>query len=166
MNAIKADIPPDIETIRSVNGIVIGLDIGAWAGFESGRIILRNGTGTREEFYYGKNSCGVMPEIGDSVCIEYTGNVLLEVAEIRILDQPRVTITDRVSLHYSGIHLIAGRLKTAAVIAIILVLTGIGVILVGLNLGLSKPAAPFIFGVVGFSQFIIAWLIWEYSGGN
>lgn len=149
-----------------IEGIVIGLDIGAWAGFESGRIILREGTGSRKEFFYGRNSCGKIPKTGDTIRIEFNGDLHYEIISIAILDVPRKEIFDRVSASSSSLHLIAGRPKSAALIVFTEILVGIGVILIGLFLGASKPAAPAIFGAVGLAQFCIAWLVWQYSGGN
>ncbi|MHA1908060.1 MAG: hypothetical protein ACW98Y_12245 [Candidatus Thorarchaeota archaeon] len=154
----SANIPTN-----EIEGVVIGKDFGSWAGFTSGRITIRTVDSTRMNFRYGQSSIGEEPDIGDLVEIEYTGTELFEISSISILKSQVETINERVDLQLCGLTTIAGRPKSAFAMVVIAVLAGIGVILIGLSLGDSYPAAPSIYGAVGFSQFVLAWLIWEYT---
>jgi len=148
---------------RSIVGTVIGLEMADWAGFKSGRIVLRTTSGIRNEFRYGRNSAGNLPEIGDQVDIEYFGSHLFEVSTIKILNHQRVTASDRARTYAAGLTLIAGRPKTAAVFSISETLVGIVLCIIGVITGVTKPAAPYIFGVVGVFQILLALIVWEYT---
>ncbi|MFW9910000.1 MAG: hypothetical protein ACFFEF_15640 [Candidatus Thorarchaeota archaeon] len=153
----------NLET-ESVEGVVIGMDFGSWSGFDSGKIILKSESDERMYFHYGKHSLGDMPRIGDLVCISYTGVNLFEICKIEILEMRKETAAGRASAQMYALNLLFGRPKAAVAIALTEVFVGICIIIIGLILGFSKPAAPFILGVVGMAQIGIAWLIWEYTG--
>ncbi|MHA2425427.1 MAG: hypothetical protein ACXAEF_11615 [Candidatus Thorarchaeota archaeon] len=164
MNSVLREEASTTIATNEVEGVVIGKDFGSWAGFTSGRITIRTKDSTRIKFRYGQCSIGEEPDIGDLVEIEYTGTELFEISSISILKRQVETIDERVDLQLSGLTTIAGRPKSAFAMVVIAVFAGIGVILIGLSYGDSYPAAPSIYGAVGFSQFILAWLIWEYTG--
>ncbi|MFW9920862.1 MAG: hypothetical protein ACFFED_14780, partial [Candidatus Thorarchaeota archaeon] len=149
---------------KITEGIVIGLDFGAWAGFTSGRITLRGEDEGRKEFHYGQYAKGVVPDIGDLVRIQYVGSKILEISSIEVLDSNRETLSERVAVQMNGMNLIFGRPKAAIAIILAEVIAGLWIILIGLILGLSRPAAPVIYGVTGCSQIFIGWLIWENTG--
>ncbi len=148
---------------ESVEGVVIGLEMTDWAGFNSGRILVTTDAGNRIEFRYGKDSTGDLPIIGDYVNIEYSGNVLLEISEIRISSAQRVTTSDRMSKRATGSNLIAGRPKGAAIFTISQILVAIALCIAGWITGITKHAAPYILGFVASFQICLAWLVWEHT---
>jgi hypothetical protein len=148
---------------KSIMGTVIGLEMADWAGFKSGRILLTTASGMRHEFRYGRNSVGNLPEIGDQVEIEYTGSHLFEVSILRTLNDQSITISDRAITYAAGLNLIAGRPKAAAVFSISETLVGIALCIIGVISGVMKPAAPYIFGIVGIFQICLAGIVWEYT---
>ncbi len=164
MNSIQTDDDLATTTASKIEGVVIGKDLGSWAGFTSGKITIRNKESIRLEFHYGRSSIGVEPDIGDLVHIDYNGTEFLEIVFIKILRRQVDTISERVNLQLSGLTTIAGRPKAAVAIVVTEVLAGLAIISIGISLGVTKPAAPSIYGAVGFAQFIIAWLVWEYTG--
>ncbi len=164
MNEIQDTQTSDSPEVKKTEGIVIGLDFGEWAGFTSGKIILKIEGEDRADFHYGQNAKGIIPKIGDLVSIEYMGSKLLEISNIEILDTNRETLSERVAVQINSMNLILGHPKAAIVIVIVECLAGIWIILMGLVLGSSKPAAYLILGVVGFVQIFIGWLIWESTG--
>lgn len=163
MNSIRSDDNLASTTDSNVEGVVVGKDFGSWAGFTSGIITIRNKESVRLEFHYGRSSIGAEPDIGDLVYIEYNGTEFLEITSIKVLMRQVDTISERVDLQLSGLTTIAGRPKAAVAIVVTEVLVGLSIISIGLSLGVTKPAAPSIYGAVGLAQFIIAWLIWEYT---
>lgn len=148
---------------ESVEGVVIGLEMTDWAGFNSGRILVTTDAGNRIEFRYGKDSTGDLPSIGDYVDIEYSGKMLLEISEIRISSAQRVTTSDRVSKRATGLNLIAGRPKGAAIFTISQILVAIALCIAGWITGITKHAAPYILGFVASFQICLAWLVWEHT---
>lgn len=150
---------------QSVRGTVIGMEMADWAGFTSCRVMLLIAPGIRSEFRYGRNSVGNLPEIGDQVEIEYSGDNLFEVFAIRVLDDHRVTTSERAFVYITGLSLIAGRPKAAAVFTIAEVLVGIALCVIGFMTGAIKPAAPYILGIVGLFQICLACIVWEYTKG-
>ena len=148
---------------RIIEGIVIAIEIGSWAGFHSGRITIESENEDRSEFRYGRDSDGSIPKIGDFVSVEYTGESIHEISTIRIIEHNRESSYQKRSRQSSTLSLIWGRPKGAVAIVITMVLVGIYIIWAGLSLGNTRPAAPIIYGSVGFAQFIFAWLIWEYT---
>jgi hypothetical protein len=160
MNQANSEVSTSI-----VEGVVIGTDIGSWSGFESGRIIVLDQGRKRTTLQYVRKSQGPLPQVGDSVEVTYSGNLLLEITNIRILDRERVSISKRVAKEVTDIHLIAGHPKGAFFMSFVEVIAGISLLIMGFLLGGSRPAAYPIFGVVGVAQFIIAGFIWEFTGG-
>jgi hypothetical protein len=61
-------VPSGIK--RMMEGIVIMTEIGSWAGFQSGRITIKCENDNRIDFRYGKDSDGIIPEIGDFVSVQ------------------------------------------------------------------------------------------------
>lgn len=165
MNGVGTPTRTSAAEEKSVMGTVIGLEMTDWAGFKSCRVILMTVSGIRSEFRYGRNSIGNLPEIGDQVAIEYSGSHLFEVSTIRILNDHQVTTSERASAYVTGLDLIAGRPKAAAVFTISEVLVGIVLCAIGLIIGVMKPAAPYILGTVGLFQIFLAWIVWEYTKG-
>ena len=146
-----------------MEGIVIGMEIGSWAGFLSGSITIMCVNESRINFHYGRGSNGTVPEIGDYVSVEYFGEHVLEISNIAVVEKNLETSYERFSRKSTAIPLIWGRPKGAVAFAITEVFAGIFLIYWGLVTGISRPAAPAIFGVVGFAQLFLAWLIWEYN---
>jgi hypothetical protein len=145
------------------DGIVIGLEIGSWAGFHSGRITIMSENKNRIDFRYGKDSDGIIPKIGDFVRVVYTGENVHEISTIRIIEANHETFSQRLPTKSSSISLIFGRPKGAFAIIVSEVFAGFYLIQMGLLMGLTRPAAPAIYGTVGFVQLVLAWLIWEYT---
>ena len=149
---------------KTTEGIVIGLDFGEWAGFTSGKIMLKMEGEKRADFHYGQHAQGVIPKIGDLVSIEYVGSKIFEVISLEVLDTNRVTVSERVAVQISGLNLLFGHPKAAVIVVLAEVLAGIWIILMGLRLESSKPTGTLILGIVGFIQIFIGWLIWENTG--
>ncbi|MFW9921337.1 MAG: hypothetical protein ACFFED_17185, partial [Candidatus Thorarchaeota archaeon] len=63
MTTSQDSLPLVTPGTKITEGIVIGLDFGAWAGFTSGRITLRGEDEGRKEFHYGQYAKGVVPDI-------------------------------------------------------------------------------------------------------
>ena len=149
---------------KIIEGIVVGLDFGAWAGFTSGRIMMKAGHEGRIDFHYGQYAKGDVPKIGDLVRIEYVGSKIFEVLKIEILDTNRETLSERVAVQMGSLNLLFGHPKAAVAMAFTEVSVGIWIILIGIVLGMSRPMATIVYGITGLAQIFIGWLIWENTG--
>jgi hypothetical protein len=163
MNSQPAPTVTPSHLTGVTNGVVIGLEIGSWAGFHSGRITIMSEKKDRIDFRYGKDSDGIIPKIGDFIRVVYTGEHVHEISTIRIIEDNQRAFSQRHSTKSNTISLIFDRPKGAFAIIVSEVFVGIYLMMEGLLMGLTRPAAPVIFGSVGFVQLFLAWLIWEYT---
>jgi len=56
--------------LETTEGILTGHEVAEWAGFVSGKLIVKKKDGTRQEFRFGKESQGFIPKIGSLVSIQ------------------------------------------------------------------------------------------------
>ncbi|MFX0106650.1 MAG: hypothetical protein ACFE7R_00020 [Candidatus Hodarchaeota archaeon] len=165
MSTKPAPVQNSAVKTKSAEGFVIGLEIGAWAGFESGKIIVLADSKARIEFRYGQYSAGKIPKIGDRVSIDYSGDTLLEISEIRVIGHRRNTDSNQMTAMCYDSEYIFDKPKAAVAVSLTEVLVAIAMFLIGWIEGTTKPAAPYIFGIVGIAHLCIAWLAWEYTSG-
>ncbi|MHA2026312.1 MAG: hypothetical protein ACW98U_10475 [Candidatus Thorarchaeota archaeon] len=144
-------------------GILIGTEIGEWAGFSSGRLTVKRDDGERTEFRFGKESRGVIPKIGSLVAIEHTADVCPEILKIELVDGNGGTLYKEAAEYY-GSSLFLGKPNSIAVFVIIEVILGLWTILIGLTWGKTGSMAPLIIGLCGAPHIIIGYLLWNYTG--
>ena len=154
----------DIEALPHIMGVVLGHNINEWAGFKAGRIILKTEDGTRQYVKFGKTSRGEIPPIGSCVRITYSGEVLLEVVDIKVLERDAVTIKDRANAYHEGLSLIAGRPTNAVLIIISVILGGLCLILYGIIHSFEKPFALSIYGIAGLIYMGFGVALWNHLG--
>ena len=154
----------DIETLPHVVGVVLGHNINEWAGFKAGRIILKSDDGNRQYVKYGKTSRGDIPPIGALVRITYSGDVLLEVVDIEVLERDAVTIKERAIAYHEGLSSVAGRPANAVLIVISVILGGLCLILYGIAYSFEKPLALSIWGIAGLIYMVFGVALWTHLG--
>ncbi|MHA2205513.1 MAG: hypothetical protein ACXABC_06615 [Candidatus Thorarchaeota archaeon] len=154
----------DIETLPHIIGVVLGHNINEWAGFKAGRIILKSEDGIRQTVKYGKTSRGDIPPIGSFVRITCTGDVLLEVVDIEVLERDAVTISERAIAYHEGLSLVAGRPVGGVLITISVILGGFCLILYGITYSFEKPLALSIYGLAGLIYIGFGVALWSYLG--
>jgi hypothetical protein len=144
-------------------GILIGSEIGEWAGFVSGRLTVQKKSGGRADFQFGKESRGEIPKIGSLVEIEHSESILPRIYEIRPLDEEDIGLYKDTAKSFES-SLLLGKPKTIAVFVLIEVILGIWTIFTGLTWG--KPGAPksLIFALCGMVHITIGYLVWNYFG--
>ncbi len=146
--------------LTTTEGILIGHELAEWAGFVSGKIIVKKSDGTRKEFRFGKESQGTIPKIGSRVSIQHRQGILPEIQRITFLEQMDI---------YRGYDsfldsLLMGRSVGVVLLVLAAILGGITVILAGLFWeGRNTPALA-IFGICGASYMLIGYLVWNYTG--
>ena len=145
------------------SGILIGHEIGEWAGFTSGRLIVKRDDGERIDFLFGKESCGEIPKIGSLVAIEHTAGVRPEILKIELVDGKESTLYKEAAEYY-GSSLFLGKPNAIAVFVIIEVILGLWIILLGLTRGEAGSMAPLILGLCGAPHIVIGYLLWNYAG--
>ncbi|MHA1905343.1 MAG: hypothetical protein ACW977_15420 [Candidatus Thorarchaeota archaeon] len=154
----------DIENLPHIIGVVLGHNINEWAGFKAGRIILKSEDGIRQTVKYGKTSRGDIPPIGSFVRITCTGDVLLEVVDIEVLERDAVTISERAIAYHEGLSLVAGRPVGGVLITISVILGGFCLILYGITYSFEKPLALSIYGLAGLIYIGFGVALWSYLG--
>lgn len=155
----ESAVPPSILT----EGILIGHELGEWAGFKSGRLVVKKNDGMRIEFRFGKESRGKVPRIGSLVTIEHTSGYLPEIFTIECVTKKEISLyKDGAETFASSLFL--GRSTGVNLLVLTEVITGIVVIMLGLLSGQTEQSAPLIFGLCGAPHIIIGYLIWYYSG--
>ncbi|MHA2230296.1 MAG: hypothetical protein ACXADL_13120 [Candidatus Thorarchaeota archaeon] len=154
----------DIENLPHIIGVVLGHNINEWAGFKAGRIILKSEDGIRQTVKYGKTSRGDIPPIGSFVRITYTGDLLLEVVDIEVLERDVVTISERAIAYHEGLSLVAGRPVGGVLITISVILGGFYLILYGITYSFEKPLALSIYGIAGLIYIGFGVALWSYLG--
>ncbi len=164
MNASQKSRVVSTPESKIIEGIVVGLDFGAWAGFTSGRIMMKAEQEVRIDFHYGQHAKGDVPKIGDFVRIEYSGFKIFEILKVEILDSNRETLSERVSVQMGSMNLFFGHPKAAVALVFTEVVAGIWIILIGIVLGMSRPTATVVYGITGLAQIFIGWLIWDNTG--
>ena len=152
------------EALPQIIGVVLGHNINEWAGFKAGRIILKREDGIRQEVKFGKTSCGNIPPIGSYVRITYSGDVLLEVVNIEVLEKGAVTIKERANTYHEGLSLIAGRPSNAVLIVITVIVGGFCLILLGIIHSFEKPFALPIYGITGLFFIGFGVILWNHLG--
>ncbi|MHA1909944.1 MAG: hypothetical protein ACW98Y_21810 [Candidatus Thorarchaeota archaeon] len=151
------------KSIQQTKGILLGHEIGEWAGFKAGPLTIRTEDGQKMNLRYGRESRGIVPPVGSRVSIEYTLGVLPEVLELSLVEEKGIEIYSEEAESYAS-TLLWGRPKGSVAIAVTEVLAGIWIILIGLSLGAAKEMAPYIFGIFGAPHIIIGLALWEYAG--
>jgi len=146
-----------------VQGILLGHEIGEWAGFRAGTLNLELLTGERLTLRFGKESKGVIPPICSSVVIEYTPGILPEIVTIELDTAKFIDVYENSGLHYET-TLFFNRPKALVVISLVEVFGGISLAVFGLLMASEKPIAPFIFAAFAIPHIIIAFLLWDYAG--
>ncbi|MFW9927217.1 MAG: hypothetical protein ACFFDM_10680 [Candidatus Thorarchaeota archaeon] len=146
------------------SGILIGHEIGEWAGFVSGKLTIKKKDGERADFHFGRESRGMIPKIGSLVEIEHTGSVLPKIDEIKIIDEREDALYKESADSFRS-SLLLGKPNVIAVFAMIEVILGLCTILIGLMLGEGGPAKSLFFALCGLPHLIIGYLIWNYVGG-
>ncbi len=151
----------DAATVTT--GILIGHEIGEWAGVTFGRLILKKDDGERSELRLGRESLGEIPKIGSLIAVEHTKGTLPEILKIEIIKEPKSTFHQAISKPYES-SLFFAELNSLVMCVLTEVIIGLLVILMGLFSGLSDPMALIIFGLCGIPHIIIAYLIWNKGG--
>lgn len=149
--------------VTTTTGILIGLEIGEWAGFPSGRLVVRRNDGRRMEFRYGKESRGLIPKIGGLIAVEHTKGTFPEILKIEIITEPKSNFYQDVSKGYDSSFL-WGRPTGLVLIVFTEVIIGFLLVLVGLSERIAKPMAPVIYGLCGIPHIIIGYVLWYYGG--
>jgi len=151
------------STVAVTTGILIGLEIGEWAGFTSGRLTVKEDDGGRIELRFGRESHGVIPEIGSLIKAEYTKGVFSEILNLELVSAPESTFYQDISETH-GSSLFFAELNSLVMCALTEVIIGLLVVLMGLFWGLSNPMAFIIFGLCGIPHIIIGYMLWNYGG--
>ncbi|MGY5876557.1 MAG: hypothetical protein RTU30_12485 [Candidatus Thorarchaeota archaeon] len=144
-------------------GILLGHEIGEWAGFKAGPLTIRTEDGEKLHLRYGRETRGSVPPVGSHVSVEYTLGTLAEVVEITLFADD-VSEFYKKSLQSYESTLLWGRPKGSVALAITEILAGIGIVLIGISLGATKAMAPFIMGIFGAPHVLIGLVLWEYAG--
>jgi len=144
----------------TTEGILIGHELAEWAGFVSGKIIVKKNDGTRIEFRFGRESQGTIPKIGSLVSIQHPMGILPEISRITFLEQ-----TDLYRGHDSFLDtLLMGRSVGVVLLVLAAILGGFTIILAGLFWDGRNSSALVIFGICGISYISIGYLVWNYTG--
>ncbi|MHA1948915.1 MAG: hypothetical protein ACXAAO_01490 [Candidatus Thorarchaeota archaeon] len=151
------------STNELTRGILLGHEIGDWAGFISGRLTVKKEDGTRVEFRLGKESLGVIPIIGSLIAIEHTTGALPEIVKLDLINDDRSTLYKDAAEVYSS-TLFLGKPNAVAVFAITEIIVGILMLLLGYQLGARNSLAPVIFGGCGVPHIFLGYLLWNYAG--
>jgi len=149
--------------VTITTGILIGLEIGEWAGFTSGKLTVKEDDGGRIELRFGRESRGVIPEIGSLIEAEHTKGVFPEILNLEVISVPESTFYQDISETYAS-SLFFAELNSLVTCVLTEVIIGFLVILMGLFWGLSNPMAPIIFGLCGIPHIIIGYMLWNYGG--
>jgi len=157
---MKAQNPLSVTT---TSGILIGKEIGEWAGFSSGRLIVKRNDGRRMEFRYGKESYGVIPKIGSLIVVEHTKGMVPEILKIELINESKSTFYQDISETCES-SLFLGKPTSLLVFVFAEIIMGLLLVLIGLSAGPSKPMAPVIFGLCGIPHIVIGYVLWYYGG--
>jgi hypothetical protein len=152
---------PLASTITS--GILIGHEIGEWAGFVSGRLTVKTKDGERADFHFGQESRGEIPKIGSLVEIEHNEGVFPKIDAITLVDGEDVGLYKETA-EYFGSSLFLGKPKAIAVFVIIELLLGLWTIFTGLTWGKAATSKSVIFALCGMVHITIGYLVWNYFG--
>ena len=152
-----------VSPSMSTTGILLGHEIGEWAGFKSGKLIVKRPDGIRKEFRFGKESRGSIPKIGSIIEIEHTSDYFPEVLTIKCIDENESRLYKEGAQAYAS-SLFLGRSHGVNLLVFTLAFAGISTIALGLMSGVTEDAAPLIFGICGIPYIILGYLIWLYAG--
>ncbi|MFW9844921.1 MAG: hypothetical protein ACFFEV_10120 [Candidatus Thorarchaeota archaeon] len=144
-------------------GILLGHEIGEWAGFKSGKLIVKMKDGNRKELRFSQRSSGGIPKIGSIVEIEHTVDIFPEILTIECIDDDKSRLYKEGAQAYAS-TLFLGRSHGVNLLVFTLIFAGIATILLGLLSGATEAAAPLIFGLCGVPYIILGYLIWIYAG--
>ncbi len=144
-------------------GILIGHEIGEWAGFVSGRLTVKTKDGERIDLRFGKESRGEIPKIGSLVEIHHTMGCFPKIHAIRHVDGENVGLYKKTAKSFES-SLFLGKPNVIAVFVIIEVILGFWAILTGLTWGNAGAAKSLIFALFGMIHITIGYLIWNYFG--
>ncbi|MGY5852974.1 MAG: hypothetical protein RTU92_05355 [Candidatus Thorarchaeota archaeon] len=155
------------EPIKSVEGRVVGADIGQWAGFPAGPVTLELSDGSRIELRYDKDTIGAEPIVGMKIAVDYVGDQLLLLKRIRLLPEEPRLLSHMPSESY--LYTRFGVPPAALVISVVVFLCGASFIIWGI-FGDFYPAyaanTTFTLGAFGVLWIIFAYGIWWYSSKN
>lgn len=144
----------------TTEGVVIGHELAEWAGFISGRVIIKKNDGTRVEFRFGKESQGTIPKIGSLVSIQHPVGIHPEVIKISFLGLRDIYKGNDSFLD----SILMGRSSGVSLIVLAAIGGGLTMILIGLlSAGRTLPALV-IFGLCGVLYVIIGYLLWIFTG--
>jgi hypothetical protein len=147
--------------LTTTEGVLIGHELAEWAGFVSGKLIVKKNDGTRVEFRFGKDSRGTIPKIGSLVSIQHPSGILPEIYKISFLEQ--------VDLYKSNDSFLDSILMGRSIGVLLLVLSaicgGLIIILAGILWDGRESHAVAIFGACGVVYIMIGYLVWNYTGG-
>ena len=149
---------PTIISYPTTEGTLIGHELGEWAGFTAGRLIVERQDGIRVEFRFGKDSEGVIPAIGSIVSIQHSIGPLPEIININSLED--TDIYQRTDSFLDSILL--SRSSGVMLLVLAAICSGLTMILVGFNSG--ELLAQLILGTCGVSYMSIGYLLWYFTG--
>jgi hypothetical protein len=152
--------PSKVPSITT-EGTLIGHELGQWAGFPSGKLIVQREDGLRVEFRFGKESQGTIPEIGSRLLIEHPLGYLPEIIRISFIERSDIYKEEADSFTDS---LFFGKSNWVTFLVVTEVCVGLAMIILGLISGERSPSAPMIFGLCGIPHIIIGYLLWFYTG--
>ncbi|MGY5871531.1 MAG: hypothetical protein RTV72_04725 [Candidatus Thorarchaeota archaeon] len=151
------------NTLQSIitEGTLIGHELGEWAGFTSGKLVVKKKDGVRVEFRFGKQSHGIIPKIGSFVSIEHPSGNFPEITKITFIESSDIYKEETDSFLDS---LFLGKSNGVSLLVLTEVCVGFAMILFGLISGERNAHAPVIFGLCGIPHIIIGYLLWFYAG--
>lgn len=153
----------EVSSSMHTTGILLGHEIGEWAGFKSGKLIVKRADGIRKELRFGKESRGSIPKIGSLVEIEHSTDNFPEIFTIDCIAEYENTLNKDEAERFTS-SLFLGRSTGVSVLVLTEILAGISVIFLGLLAGQTEQAAPLIYGLCGVPHIIIGYLLWYYTG--
>ena len=148
---------------KNSEGILIGQEIGEWAGFRAGMLTIKTESDKRINLRYSINSEGDIPPIGSEVSVKYTSGPFPEIVQINVLDEARQEIYKQSITQYDN-SLIFNRPRGAVIFTLVAILAGLSLTIWGCLLANEKPMAPLILGGCGIPQILLGILLWDYSG--
>jgi hypothetical protein len=152
------------EPIKRIEGRVVSADIGMWAGFPAGPVILELDDGRRIEFRYDKDTEGPTPIVGKKVAVDYMGDQLLLLKRIELVpDEPRlISEIPPESYIYTRFKVPSG----AFAISLVMFLSGAALIVWGQFGEFHRAYAEnttLAFGAAGVFWIILSYGVWWYA---
>lgn len=118
---------------KATHGRVISSDVGDWSGRDVGPILLELDNKERMELRYDSSSQGPVPEIGDTVRVQYTGESIFHISSIERIDDGTGTRSRLRELPPSQHDLVIAKPPAAVVMSTALIITGIMEIIHGIT---------------------------------